>query len=427
MSGAIALSADREERTVVLRPVPVIRGRVVDAVTHANVGAFRAIPGSPWGAFDRSSLSYGRDGQFTLRLLEEGPHALLFEADGYESRVEVPREVDGVLRCDVELRPMVNRGPLRGLVRTPDGRPVAGVDVLLVTLDWGVTILPSGRLQREPEGTAFRTDSEGRFELPRDSRGHSVVVSGPEGFARVRARDFGADLELILQPWGRIEAEGATVKGTYVVDAEGGSYQARGMSIRRAIQATAEGRLTVDRLPAGPYIIREASGRGCPTLVRVGPGETARVHLDAGRTVTGRVVAGPGEPVTGLGKTVLKGRLGTRISKEPWLTDRPIIEIAEWHRQADRWESPEVQEGLGVEVVVPVAISQDGSFRTAGVPAGAYRLTVDTRGAGESKTGPGGSFGADLDIPPAEAEGSPAFDVGVVMVRADDSRSRSRK
>ena len=148
MSGAIALSADREGADGGVASCTCHSG-LWDAVTHANVGAFEAIPGSPVKPL--GSLSYGRDGQFTLRLLEEGPHALLFEADGYESRVEVPREVDGVLRCDVELRPMVNRGPLRGLVldsrwaaRRGRGCP-AGHPRLGVTIPLGPAAAGAGR------------------------------------------------------------------------------------------------------------------------------------------------------------------------------------------------------------------------------------------------------------------------------------------
>lgn len=428
MSPGIVLGVDGVERTVVLRSVPVIRGRVVDAVTRADVVAFKAIPGTAWGAFDRSGLAYGSGGSYTLRFLEDGPQTVLFEAEGYESVVGRPREVDGVLRCDVELRPLAHRGPVRGVVRTPDGQPAAGVDVVMLTLDWSATILRSGRLKKEPEGTVLRTDSEGRFELPRDSRAHSVVAAGPDGFAFLRVRDFGADLAVTLEPWGRIEAEGAVGGVDYVLGDAEGAGRARGVSLSWTARANPEGLIEVDRIPAGTYAIRGRSGQGCPTRVRVRAGETSRVLLETGRTVIGRVKADPGIPALTGGSAVLSGRLGSRSTPGSWVVARPVLELADWHRQAEAWESPEVQESLSVSVVVPVAFSPDGSFRAEGLPPGAYRLTVEVRGTSASESGRERQYQADLDIPSRDTDGGDStHDAGVVTVRTVDKKARLPK
>ena len=427
LSRGISLPADGAEHSVVLLPVPVVRGRVVDAVTRVGVPSFKALPATGWEPFDRSGLRYGTQGNYDLRFPEGGVSAVLIEAEGYESAVGEPREVNGILRCDFELKPLAHSGPIRGVVQTPAGEPVSGLDVVLLTLEWSASLLESGRLKVEPEGPVYRTDSEGRFELPRNSRAHSVVVSGPEGFARNRIRDFGTELEVTLQPWGRIEVEGAPAKAVLVLSDVVGADWARGISLHWLVRFTSEGSAVVDRVPAGAYVVQDQRGRGLPTLVRVQFGETSQVRLESGRPVIGRIVAAPGEaPLIG-GPAILVGRLGSRVSPGQTPSSRPVRELAEWHRRAEFWESPEVQEALMAPVLVPVAVSPDGSFRAEGVPPGSYGLTVDVRRNSAGEPAVARQYVADVEIPVLEADGNPLYDAGVVLMRGLETRLRRAK
>lgn len=78
-------------------------------------------------------------------------------------------------------------------------------------------------------------------------------------------------------------------------------------------------------------------------------------------------------------------------------------------------------------VLVPVAVSPDGSFRAEGVPPGSYGLTVDVRRNSAGEPAVARQYVADVEIPVLEADGNPLYDAGVVLMRGLETRLRRAK
>jgi len=431
----IPLEANGIEQGVTLRPERRVRGRVVDAATREPVAAFKAIPGS-----DRSELWYGTNGAYQLRFSESNEPTVMIEAEGYETVVGTPQpDAGGEFRCDFHLQRMSSLVPLRGTVRGPDGLPTAGAEILLVTLDRGVEIQKGGRLKVSLGGSPSRTDTEGRFELPRDSRAHTVVASSPEGFARIRVRNFDEALEISLQPWGQIHgllqlAGEAPSLGRVTLNDLSFAGRNSGISLNWSASTSADGAFHFPGVPPGMYQVHhfrgigEAGGRSA--LVKVAAGETASVQIGGdGRRVFGRLQAKPGVGLTNWNLQVAAARLGVRPSpaQGPFLQSTDDLEA--WHRQADAWEDPEAQATFVASNVFPLDVEADGSFHAEDIPPGEYGLIVDLGTAGGTQAKSAGDpwtarrgprLRASIVVPSPEqgAEASP-WDLGLLTLEGE--------
>src|SRR5262249_34950449 len=126
------------------------------------------------------------------------------EADGYKP------SVSRVIRDD-EDNPVVNfvleKGQgVEGVVRGPDGSPMAGAEVILVTPSQPA-FLANGRLQdpnrAHPVG---KTDARGRYTFPPQEPPYTIVALGDRVFAEQTFREANAKpAELTARPWGRVE------------------------------------------------------------------------------------------------------------------------------------------------------------------------------------------------------------------------------
>ena len=96
---------------------------------------------------------------------------------------------------------------LAGIVRGPDGRPMAGVDV---------TLSGAGYRRPDPERAAdarvgenaaprIRTGPDGRYAFRPQGHRVSVIAIHDAGFAVRSADDLAASGDLTLAPWGRVE------------------------------------------------------------------------------------------------------------------------------------------------------------------------------------------------------------------------------
>ena len=109
--------------------------------------------------------------------------SIRIEADGY-----LPGEFLGFLdnvediAHDFKLR---KAAPLTGIVRGPDGRPIAGADVALSNADNDARIQNGRLVANRVVGEALhtRTDIDGRFRFPPQEKPVSVVAAHDAGFA----------------------------------------------------------------------------------------------------------------------------------------------------------------------------------------------------------------------------------------------------
>src|SRR5262249_1381670 len=127
------------------------------------------------------------------------------EAEGYE-----PAEFIGFhdsqedVAYDFKLR---KAAPFSGIVRGPDGRPMAGVDVVLDGDGYEARI-ENGRLQPGSGHYPWlrvRTGPDGRYAFRPQGHRVSVIAAHDAGFAIRSADELAVSADLALAPWARIE------------------------------------------------------------------------------------------------------------------------------------------------------------------------------------------------------------------------------
>jgi beta-lactamase regulating signal transducer with metallopeptidase domain/protocatechuate 3,4-dioxygenase beta subunit len=207
----LPLKASNTEQVVTLDPELVISGSVTDAVTGKPVPRFHVIQG-----FDQLQGGQGirwwrpREAEYT-----GGRYSMKFDMPSKESyvRVEAPgyepaesrafRSDEGAMIQDFRLKPAAG---ISGVVLLPDGRPAAGVQVVLGTQE-NSAFVRGGVVQENSNAERTTTGPDGRLTLPKHEGGFLLVVAADAGFADATSDEFAKTGKLVLQPWGRIEGE----------------------------------------------------------------------------------------------------------------------------------------------------------------------------------------------------------------------------
>jgi hypothetical protein len=91
-----------------------------------------------------------------------------------------------------------------GVVRLPDGAPLAGADVVLVTAG-AVPTIHNGRIKPRGPSPIFKSAADGRVALPVPEEDYAVVMLHDRGFAQRTGPQLAAEPVVTVQPWGRIE------------------------------------------------------------------------------------------------------------------------------------------------------------------------------------------------------------------------------
>ena len=161
----VSLAASDQEQVVTLNPGLVISGNVTDLVTGKTVPRFRVIQGFGQPQERQGILSWFQrkhditwwrmmaveytGGRYSTKFdMERKESYVRVEASGYEpaeSRGFRPNE--GALTQDFRLKPAVG---ISGVVLLPDGKPAAGVQVVLGTRE-NRAFVRGGVVQRELE------------------------------------------------------------------------------------------------------------------------------------------------------------------------------------------------------------------------------------------------------------------------------------
>lgn len=143
------------------------------------------------------------DGRFRLERVPVGSWTLYCQRGGrHENEVEVTVEANATLEVQT-LRAPERGASIRGVVRSADGRPVAGIEVHAHGVDRGTR---PGRARSAPDGTFVIEDlEEGDYELrARGERGQSEPVRVPAGRRGVELRfmEYGLIRGTLSGPWG---------------------------------------------------------------------------------------------------------------------------------------------------------------------------------------------------------------------------------
>jgi beta-lactamase regulating signal transducer with metallopeptidase domain/HEAT repeat protein len=365
--------SDQEQTIELLRGLRVT-GTVTDSRTGEPIDVFTVMGGT--GHVGSRSMHFGRDrampfdrGRYEWEFWDgRAPaHRLRVEASGYQpavSRQFVNEE--GEVTYDFQLEPAED---LTGLVRLPDGAPVADAVVHLGTATQAIRLTNAPRPGQTVPETGIRfanslssprtqANNEGRFRFDPPGEPYAIVVVHEQGFAEVSEQELQQSDEIVLQPWAAVE--GRSVIGglpnpdrTIMLER---SRRVGPVEVRFALEGHTDddGRFSFEHvLPGEVSVGRKALfDRERTTtwfaeygqVLAVRAGETARVQLGGrGRPVVGRLTLPPDADRT-LDSLFLFGQIA-----------QPV-------RSASTYA---------------VHVQQDGSFRVEDVLPGEHELSIE--------------------------------------------------
>ncbi|MEM7624933.1 MAG: carboxypeptidase regulatory-like domain-containing protein [Planctomycetota bacterium] len=414
---------------------------VTDATTGQPITSYMPLVGILWDLNGTRAPHYRRD-QFSPVRSAEGKWEQVFgypqpnrviriEAEGYAPAVSDPIAKDaGHVELAMALHPAES---LTGTLVDPSGQPVPGADVYL-TLGSSNLYINSGRVERNRGHARDFTGDDGRFEFPPQDDQFMLVALHDRGYAEVTADEWrqAGDGRIVLQPWAVITGR-VLVGDQPAADGQVGVWTDHGFhqnprpphhDIKAPIDA--DGRFTIDRVPAGKggvgrYIqVGERSwGYDQSRRFELAPGERLEVSIGgAGRPVIGRFIWPEDALTTSLAAT--HHSLRTHVDQE---AVRAAVEdllpkgINDWsieERQAfaesDKGKALQKKiEGLqasqhGERKYHNFRVEPDGSFRIENVAPGDYSLTMQVMeppvgnacGSGESI----GTLSQRVTVPP---------------------------
>jgi Carboxypeptidase regulatory-like domain/PDZ domain len=291
-------------------------GTVVDPggrpVAEAQVVA-AAIVG-PGGLPARATASTDGSGHFTIHDLPPGKARVEARAPGFAPSAALEAEsAPDARELVLTLRPA---RVLRGRVLAPDGRPLAGANV--------VARRPGSNL----ESPVVTTAADGSFELGGLDAGPHDLEAMAEGYASAYKGKVSAPaegIELRLQANGGMAGVVSDAGGKPVAD-----FQVRWQPILLAGDApgrsgelrilAADGAFRVEALAPGAYDLAIAAPGFAPAERRVtvaaGALADASVRLGAGATLFGRIVGDDGAAVAGAKVSVMTGHEGDEIQSD---------------------------------------------------------------------------------------------------------------
>lgn len=273
-----------------------VHGRVVDGTTGKPVPGARV-----WaeGASD-SAVRTNRQGRYSLEVSSAAP-AVRAEAEGFLG-------ASVALGAKERLRPLVLR-PARsaqGRVLDPQGRPVPGAAVLIVSR----SPTPKG-LPRTEEPIEIKTDAEGRFHVPLLALGRIGLAVRARGFVPAAVDGLTLATGKGIADLGTISLEAAARLAGRVVDPserpvseaqvriEGGP----GGAEPQAVTGPA-GQFVLEGLRAGETLSLRVSRAGYAAVnldpITVPAEEPVTVVLRPAARVSGTVVDEDGSPVSGV-------------------------------------------------------------------------------------------------------------------------------
>ena len=426
----VPLIAQEKEHTVTLNPVLEISGSVVDAVDGSPIAEVKVTRGTKFPGnkdiYWRERESFMQnDGQYVARYSEPSDgHFLRFESKAHETfQSREFKSDEGKVTFDVKLKRRDVSNYLNGIVRLPDGQPAKQISIYPANNSRRPGI-SNGTINPNSNAKSIQTDDDGRFSIPKPKEKGAIVVAIPEGFAIV-STDGVSEIEIQLQPWGRIEGRFSSASG----DSAGHNLQFSRQHSREEQQlynfiwtdyrttTKPGGRFSIPFVvPGEGYLSRTVSrsyGDGTSSSY---PGWHKKITVKSGKTTLVKY-GGNGRKVTG--RLVFETKDGT---PHDWSFNEPIyLNGAE--------PKPDVESGSrrGWRQRYLAIIDEDGVFTIEDVPAGDYELATSINGSGRSGIwgASGGGIGkltkkitvreddsGDIDLGTITAQRFPTLEVG---------------
>ncbi|MCI0745270.1 MAG: sigma-70 family RNA polymerase sigma factor [Verrucomicrobia subdivision 3 bacterium] len=389
----VKVKADGDEHLIHLRHSLDVYGRVVDEKGY-GIPDFRALPayGGPERYSSDTVLRWfggetvrGSNGLFKMAFVEnELPWQLRIIADGYEDWTSDPLPTNQAsVTLDITLKRCAPEDSVRGTVLDPDGRPVSGAQVALLSLEHNVRLSPKLRFEGNNRWLVI-SDDKGEFRFPVKRSAHSVAALDPGGYAHARVRDPRQPLQLQLQSWARIEgvvdssAAAHPVETIELYDPAAQNYQGHVSLLGTySVKVDANNRFVFENVPPGEFSVFINSLRGIPfhhrTLVTITPGETTAIKIveQPGALLKGKFVPPAGQTIDWSKGSILAHVELEGLRSPPGWSSRSEGKL----EAVDFWTSPAGREFASARRTVSLRINNDGSFISVErVPAGQHEF-----------------------------------------------------
>jgi RNA polymerase sigma factor (sigma-70 family) len=368
-----------EEHMIELSRNREVKGKVVDKDTGEPVTEFQVSVGRMLGQIfstDAAPKSFkSRDGSFTIEVEEEQEDAIRVSAKEHAEEVQklpiaTPEEIGVVLRLQ-------RTGPLKFALQTPEGQPVPGATIALVSPEIGGGSVQLGESGLRSFGAQMSTsDQSGSVEMPAPPEQHIIIAWTPDGFAYSPVAELRVSGLLILQPYGRIE--GVVTRGMAYGSGQELTLELLPGSLTFAHQgykalSDTQGRFVFERVPPGKLSILRLVKTGTnswshshKTEVVVAPGRTTEITLGGmDATVIGQVDV---SPFRGQADVRINAHLSTPTPKPP-SNLRPEESMA-------LFASPEWKEKVPHVKHFAAVVEPDGSLVLDTIPPGDYTLNI---------------------------------------------------
>jgi len=390
----------------ILRPLKV-EGTVTD-LQKGKVAEFRVTPGFRFPgnkeiSWNNNRATTGRNGKFEIEHGETCDEIFVrVEALGYRpwTSEAIPFAKS---HHKVFVRMESATGPA-GIVWSPEGQPVAGAQVTLITARPGMQFQQGYR----PLGgkQTVTSNEKGRFEMNAVDEEALIVAVHETGYAELPAAKLTEAGGIHLQKWARVEAvvkrgaeplAGAKLQVNLEFDQRQGpritSHGLTGIT-------DANGRVTFDRVvPRNAHIVQTIE-RQSGNLTSIYPERSANVTLTPGAAVTVEL-GGTGSAV--VGRFAMQGE---PPMEHRWSQNDAVV-ISSISR------SPTGRGTFG-RSSYRALVETDGSFRIHDVPAGPYQLSIRLTGVADPqqphRTEDIGNITQEIEV----VAGSPVVELGVI-------------
>jgi protocatechuate 3,4-dioxygenase beta subunit len=371
----------------------VVRVSVTEEKTGKPVAGGEVSRGMPYGQGFTNWGVAGADGKFQQELTAKsfepgygGAYTVRVTAEGYSSWTsELIYFDEGDKDLRVTLRQA--RAPA-GIVKRPDGQPVADAKVILNTTDNGIYSYRPGEFQTSGPGFETQlTGADGRFRFKAANAEHRLLVTHDSGFAASTVGTLQGAETITLQPWGRVEG----------VLQEGGKPVARqnvaikfpiswanvdNYSLIYNLMTDAQGRFTFSNLPPGEFVLYRMpqvfSGKQTPEshrkFVTVKGDVVTKVDYNlGGRTVVGHIDA-DGAVDWSNDPQILEAKVGEAPVEPAYYA---YMNPAEYNKARKAYAaSPEVLRWERNHQQFLLLFDHDGNFRATDVAPGTYELRI---------------------------------------------------
>lgn len=288
------------------------------------------------------------------------------------------------------------------------GKPIAYAQVFVATPERMIS-MQDGK-SAIPETVIVSTDKRGRFWIPSQHEGFSVVVIDRRGYAQASQKELILSDRLVLQPWGQIKGQmvfdGQPIANQNVrlqVDQKLGRAK---IYLRYDTKTNSSGQFQFNQVPHGEVAV----GR----LVEFRRARSGVETMDHNKTIKIRP-AGISQVIIGSSGWPVVGKL--TVPGHPGFNFENYFVYGFLEREFKHAGKLMGLTGFSKYETYAIAVDPDGSFRLADIPSGRYKLSVEVRELNQGPSWGQGKLIAAVTqevVAPDSTNESKPFDLGLL-------------